>query len=163
MTAVRRVADNWVRQILAAQSRKVIYTGVFLDHAAKQRLVGLLGQTHTQLYAHHMTIWVIADGGDPDLASLPLGKTVTLKVVAVAEDDKGQAVIVETPSVIKPQKRIPHITVSTALGVSPAYSKNLVGDVDKVVRSRGLPTIQGRVGWWDGQQERYDMPENGAQ
>ena len=121
----------------------------------QRRLVDRFGQVHSELFAHHMTIWTHHDGGDPRLEELPLGKFIALKIVGYAEDAKGQAVVVDPPSILAPRGRIPHITISTAAGVPPAYAKFLVRSAE--ARS-GMPTVRGRVGWWDGENVRFDIP-----
>jgi hypothetical protein len=88
-----------------------------------------------------------------------MGKTVALKIVGYVVDDKGQAVVVQPPARLRPHGgRLPHVTISTAMGVPPAYSKMLTEAFDPDQARRGFPTIEGRVGWWDGQQVRFDVP-----
>ena len=153
-----RISERWLRSILAAGSDTVMYTAVFLSPMDRQRLIKRFGQEHSQAYAHHMTLWHRDDGGDPGLETLPIGKTVDLKIVGYVVDDKGQAVLIQPPTGIRPKHRIPHITISTAIGVVPAYSKMLMETTDKNQARRGFPSLQGRVGWWDGTKERFDIP-----
>ena len=72
-------------------------------------------------HAHHVTL-----GGARWLRSMgiPLGADVTLRVVGLAADDRGQAVLVESP--VPSINRHPHVTVATARGVLPVYSNELL-------------------------------------
>ena len=155
-----RVAAQWLRQIVRAFVPKadVRYTGIFLDPMNQQRLVKRFGQKFPQLQAHHMTLWSVMDeSGGPDLESLPLGKTVDLRVVGYAEDDKGQAVVVAPPAGFRPGRgRLPHITISTAPGVKPVYSNELLRHAD--IATGTFPKIEGKVGWWDGTRAHFDLP-----
>lgn len=161
MSAEGKVADRWVRQVLAAS--KVLYTGVFLTPASQRRLLQEVGQAHSQLFAHHMTIWVKNDGGSPQLEDLPLGQKVSLRVVDYVADDEAQAVVVEPPSIARPRNgRIPHITISTIAGTPPSYSNRLIADRDRGTPRPDVSEIEGLVGWWDGKQARYDFPEGGV-
>lgn len=151
------VAERWLRQIIAAQSTTVVYIGVFLPPMDRQRLLRRFEPIHPEIFAHHMTLWTIHDSGDPDLDTLPLGKMVDLKIVGYAEDAKGQAVLVSPPTRLWPRNgRVPHITLSTATGVPPVYSNTLVESGE--VEHGSFLKVQGRVGWWDGSQARFDMP-----
>jgi len=132
---------------------------VFIEPMDQQRLIKRFGQRHPDRHADHMTLWSFQDGGDPGLQNLPLGKTVSLKVIGHAADDKGQVVIIQSPTKIRPRGRNPHITISTIPGVPPAYSKTLIaGTWDEDEARRGLPTVKGKVGWWDGHKIRFDIP-----
>ena len=141
----------WQRDILATGWAEdgLVYVGVFLSNMDKLRLIRKYGQTHGDLHAHHMTVWFHSDGeaDKPDFSRLPWGKDVALKVVGYVEDDKAQAVVVQPPTILRPAGRIPHITISTAPGVTPLYSNELArrrhGEP-----VRGAPSIKGKVGWY---------------
>ncbi len=143
-----RVARLWTkRQIRAAYARPddgVVYIGVFIASMDKLKLIRNHGQAHSELHAHHMTVWHFADGSaPPDFSKLPWGRDVALKVVGYAEDDKAQAVVVQPPPVLRPSGRTPHLTLSAASGVPPAYSNDLIR---KAKKARG-PAIKGKLGW----------------
>lgn len=89
---------------------------------------------HPEVHADHVTIlWgpEIADLESPDLGSI-----VQFSVIGYAEDRKAQAVVVILPPKIGAMvNRTPHITVSTAPGVAPAYSNEMLHKgFDRVAR-----------------------------
>lgn len=118
---VARVASRWM--LSRARDTKVIYVGAFLTPMSRSRLLRDFPPTHPNVHADHMTIWY--DPPEDVVEDLPLGRQVRLKVIGLAEDDRGQAVVVR-PEGVKSRNRTPHITISTAGGVTPAYSNNLV-------------------------------------
>lgn len=71
-----------------------------------------------------MTVWYDPPEGVLGKLAPMFGKKVKLKVVGYAEDDKGQAVVIQTRLPIKGQH--PHITVSVASGTKAAYSNTLL-------------------------------------
>jgi len=157
---ISKVAERWLRKLLALSSEeRPLYTAIFLSPMDRARLFRRFGQTHPVQIAHHMTIWYFEEGGDPNLAGLPLGQTVPLKVIGYANDDRAQAVIVQPPAKLQLKAgRVPHITLSTENGVTPVYSNKLIKKTWDVEEAQsGLPTVRGKVGWWDGIRERYDL------
>jgi hypothetical protein len=131
-----------------------VYIGIFLTPASHAHLVSTFDPIHPKVFAHHLTLWVKSDGTPPNV---PYGAMVSLRVIGHVWDDKAQAVLVSTPTGIKVEGgRTPHITISTLPEVPPAYSKDLVreGDIKHVSM-----TLQGRVGWWNGSEARFDEPD----
>jgi hypothetical protein len=61
---------------------------------------------------------------EEDVAATPIGEPGTLRVVGIAADEKGQAVLVE-PS-YPSTNPMPHVTVAVAEGVKPVYSNELL-------------------------------------
>lgn len=159
MDRVGHLAERWLRFLLATSS-EVVYVGVFLPPMAKQRLLRAFPPEHPTVYAHHMTVWHFAGGGE--MPDLPWGKTVDLKVVGHFRNDRVQAVVVEPPTRLRPVGRTPHITISTEAGVSPVASNNLVPGPGELEPVRGLPTVRGVIGWVDGQ-EKVHFEAPGAQ
>jgi len=107
-----------------------------------------------------MTIWHFKDGEETRPHSLPWGKSVAVKVVGEVSDEKAQVLIVKPPTKFRTVAgRTPHVTVSTATGVVPAYANDLIrkksGDMD--IR-KGYPAFKARVGWWDGGMAHFDAP-----
>jgi len=136
-----------------AKLKKALWAGVILDNPEflltwfKRHVEPL----HAKHSAHHMT--VIFKPTPAQMVKLDLGSKVTLHVVAYAADDKGQAVVLSGYRNAD-ANREPHITVSTAPGVSPAYSNDLIaGGVTPV----DGPTLTGRVGFFDGKADRFDF------
>ena len=144
---MNRVASRWVRRLAA----KVAYIGVFLSDSDRERLLKKFPPIHSQVQAHHLTIWFHTDGKMPDVN---FGDVVGMKVIGYAEDDKAQVVAVQVPASLRPQGRMPHITISVSPGIPPKYAKDLVQSAD------GVPsfTIRGRIGWWDKDSAKFDPP-----
>lgn len=146
MNRIAAVVDRWMRSIIAkAGSEEVIYVGVFLPPMARQRLLRSFPAEHPTTWAHHMTVWHFQDGGD--VPNVPWGKTVDLKVLGHYNNDQAQAVVVAPPTGLRPVSRTPHITISTASGVSPKVSNDVVPPPGEVEPVAGLPAIKGQVGW----------------
>ena len=164
MTSSRKVAGAWLRRIAEKDRHdEMLYVAVFLSPMERQTLIKRFGQKHPELHAHHMTIWFYKDGDPPfELADLPLGKTIPLKIVGYVEDEQAQVVIVQPPSKFRPMSgRTAHITISTEKGVLPAYANALIEKARDAGEARkGFPSLGGKMGWWDGRRERYDVPVN---
>lgn len=155
---VTRVAARWLSR-LALGTPEVVYTAVFLAPMDRHRLLNRFPPVHPEVFAHHMTIWFRGDSADPGLEALPLGQTVALKILGHAHDDKAQAVVVQPPTALRPFGQKAHVTISTAPGVLPVYSNTLLVQTwDAESARRGYPVLRGRVGWWDGQKERFNLP-----
>ena len=162
MTPITKLADRWVRHILAGVTPEndVVYAGVFLPPMSKQKLLKAFPPLHPTLWAHHMTVYHFQDGGDVPL--LPWGKTVALKVIGHFDARGAQAVVVDAPTRLRPPGRTPHITISTASGVNSATSKDVVPAVQDVVPVRGMPAIKGVVGWVDSREKVHFEPPPSA-
>jgi hypothetical protein len=102
------------------------YLSAKLTPMARQKLLRAFPAIHKDLRADHMTVWY--DPPDHILEQLEplIGKKVRLKVVGYAEDDKGQAVAIDTR--LPTKGRIPHVTVSVGGGVKAVYSNNLLAN-----------------------------------
>tara|TARA_Y100000310_G_C20463316_1_gene706392 strand:+ start:402 stop:926 length:525 start_codon:yes stop_codon:yes gene_type:complete len=138
----------------AKKKKKALYVGVFLTPTGAQMLDNWWGtvvqkEFLAKHFSHHMTIKF--KPSPEEVVSLPIGEDVTLKIIGYGEDDKGQAVMV---SGVRSSNDIPHITVSTAEGVSPVYSNELLGmgitEVDG-------PELDARIGFHNGKEVRYDF------
>jgi hypothetical protein len=126
-------------------AKGITYTGVFLTEPSHHALLQWWA-SHTKLpllggktFAHHMTIKFKPSAAD--VAQLTLGTKVKLHVVGWAADEKGQAVLVE-PVGVKSDNKHAHITISTASGVGPVYSNELLG---KGVTHANGPTLEGVI------------------
>jgi len=154
--SVTKLAYRWI--LKQARISEVVYLGLFLSPMDQKKLLQKFGKLHPVVYADHMTIWYFKDGGDPNLESLPLGKSFSLKIIGYAEDEKAQAVIVRPPTKFKPKAgRVPHITLTTESGVSAQYSNILIAQSTQKSPLKGLPTITGKLGWFDGEKARFDL------
>ena len=145
-----------VKDILkyAKKKKKALYTGAFLTPSGAEMLDNWWGTAVREgfldkHFRHHMTIKF--KPSVEEVVSLPIGQDVTLKIVGYASDDRGQAVLVAG---VDSTNELPHITVSTAEGVSPVYSNELlsagVTEVDG-------PELDARIGFHNGKEVRYDF------
>ena len=117
------------------------YIGLFLSNAARTELLTKVTPGHIDLHADHVT--VLHAGEAPSkvdfvnsLAKVKSlfkpGDTVDIKVLGMVNDADAQAVVVELPPALanlNPGK-IFHITISTATGVPPKYSNELVQNTE---------------------------------
>ena len=136
------IADDLILRVAnkhMLSGRKPVYIGVFLSSSAHAELLRHFPPIDPDVHAHHMSLFL--KPSVEQLQEVPLGLEVRIDVVGYAEDDQGQAVLVR-PHGVSPAGRIPHITISTANGVAPVYSNQLLmGDVMHV---HG-PTLEGVV------------------
>jgi len=153
--------DKLIRRWILKQANHlgVVYLGFFLPLMEQKKLLKKFGKKHPNIHTDHMTIWFFQDGGDPQLEKLPLGKSFPLKIIGYVEDDKAQVALVQLPSKFKLRSgRIAHITLTAASGVPPKYSKELIAHSSRKDIQKGLPTVTGKLGWFDGEKVRYDQP-----
>lgn len=121
-TAAERVAERF--QIEAATPT---YTAIFLDDSSKRRLL-MWWRTSVRkpllpiVFADHVTLRFRPSKAEVE--KTPVGENALVQVIGWAEDEKGQAVLVR-PSVAS-ANRMPHVTISTAHGVNPVYSNQLL-------------------------------------
>jgi hypothetical protein len=110
----------------AKQGKKVLYVALILDEASRQAAqdwfveeagVALLPTVIT----HHVTLQF--KPSEEQLAQLAVGSRAAVRAVGWAADASAQAVVV---SGVEAYSGIPHVTVATATGVPPAYSKTLL-------------------------------------
>lgn len=91
--------------------KQILYTMVKVD---KRQLLKLFPPIHENVFTHHSTIeW------KPETLTVPLGKEVTLSILGRLTNDKVDVLLVNNPWSKNPY---PHITLSTAKGVSPVES-----------------------------------------
>lgn len=83
------------------------------------------------VHVNHVTLKFEPEAAD--LEAVTLGSKVAVEVVGWAEDERAQAVRVTLP--VKSASPIPHVTVATAKGTPPSYSKELL--------ARGVTSVQG--------------------
>ena len=97
------------------------WVGIFLDARSKAALAKEYSFLHDKIKNDHVTlVYGCADPGYKEL----VGKTVSLKVVGHAADDKAQAVAVSGYDRL--DGGIPHVTLSVAPGVAAKYSNDLL-------------------------------------
>ena len=151
----RKDQEKIAKRVSEAFKKNIIYIGVFLDDNSKQRLknwwVEETGkELLDELYTHHMTLHFRPSPSEAE--QYPVGKEVELNVIGYAEDEKGQAVLVDTP--VRSQNENPHVTIATDGSTPPYYSNELLKE--GVQRVSGGIVLKGRVGYWDGQKPRYE-------
>jgi hypothetical protein len=139
--------------------KKPVYSGVFLDTNAMRILLAWFErETGVALLPDvpkdpHLTI--AFKPSLREVEEMPLGYTVKLTVTGWAADEKSQVLTVKGfPS----DRTHPHITLATAPGVSPAYSKELL-DREAINQVHGGPTVEGLVGYYDGKVQ-YRVPQD---
>ncbi len=98
------------------------YIAAFLTEESHKKLLEFLPAKYPNIYAHHVTLHYKPTHSD--LSRYQIGQKVMLKITAFAEDDKAQACVIETD--IPSQNKHPHITLSTAEGIEPVYSNELL-------------------------------------
>jgi hypothetical protein len=96
---------------------KIIYTALFIKNIPA--LIDMYPPQHSVVFAHHMTIAFRPSS----LAGINIGMESNLKIIGRAQDEKGDALLVQTTRSTKPY---PHITLSCAAGVPPTYSSQLI-------------------------------------
>jgi hypothetical protein len=133
---------------------KAIYAGVILDPTSREELktwFATLSPLRGKVLAHHLT-WAFKPTSE-DLASLPIGQPVTLRVVGYANREGVQAVVVTGAET---RNAVAHITVAVDQGVSPVRSNDvLAGGYTPLVG----PELAGRWGWFDGKGDQFTLAE----
>jgi hypothetical protein len=98
-------------------SQKISYTALFVDNIPV--LKKLFPPKFEREFYHHSTIAF----QPADLTGLELGRKQQLKIIGIASDEKCEALLVLNP---KSLNKYPHITLSTAEGISPNYSNEML-------------------------------------
>jgi hypothetical protein len=132
---------------------KAIYAGVILTPEAQRELktwFAGLSPLREKVLAHHLT-WAFKPTSE-ELAALPVGQPVTLKVVGYVDREGIQAVVVTGAETRNP---IAHVTVAVDIGVSPVHSNTvLAAGYTPVVG----PALAGKWGWFDGKGDQFTLP-----
>lgn len=104
------------------------YVAVVLDIESSQRLLALA--IHPNHYAHHSTLFYHPEEETyEEHFGEYLGKRVTMQVTGIYQNSFGQCVsILEIDDV--PRNRSPHITISCAEDIKPAYSNTLMQEAE---------------------------------
>lgn len=105
-----------------------VYVGLFLDATARAKVLRTCPPLHTNVLSEHVTLFYRPTKAY--VRNVELGDTVTVRLAEAMHDARGQTVRVEfaVPLALKMRNKIPHITVSTAEGVSAYYSNELLED-----------------------------------
>ena len=98
------------------------YLAVVLTPESRTELLQQVPAKHANVFAHHLTIAFKPDESVYSKYANLVGETTKMTITGEASDEQGQAVLVEGPS----ENPNPHITISCAPGVKPAYSNTLL-------------------------------------
>jgi len=112
-------------------AKNIVYIGVFLSDDSRASLLSAFPPKHEKTLADHVTLKFKPKPEEAE--ALELGSFVTMKVVGYAEDEKGQAVVIELIdagqdilTLTANANKILHITISVSAGTSPVYSNALL-------------------------------------
>jgi hypothetical protein len=149
--------ERLIEKVSSKKNRKPIYIAAFLTNEGQNDLKNwwesnVRKPLHSKSFMHHMTIKL--KPSMEEVLALSIGEEVGLSIVGFGEDEQGQAVAISTH--IPVAANIPHITVSTAEGVSPVYSNKLLENNFKEISG---PTLMARIGYWNGKEAKFDYPE----
>lgn len=134
-------------QTQGAEKINILYTGYFVKDIPA--LTSQFIPKHEKVLGHHSTI-AFKPG---TLDGTEVGTDVALKVIGRVSDEKGDALLVESP---KSNNKHPHITLSVAKGVSPVYSNEMIenaftnGTVELFPEPIIIDTTEG---YFDGKQD----------
>lgn len=136
---------------------KIAYVGLFLDRPDYHEVLQECPPKHPNLYAHHCTLQLSPATLNEVLRGM-LGLSFRLPGVREVWDDKGQALEVTLPPVFRsffPQGgKIPHVTLSCAVGVKPAYSNTLLASPANEAPTKAV-IREARLGVFDGSRIHY--------
>jgi hypothetical protein len=128
-------------KISSRDTSRIIYTAIVLDNRSRQQLHSRYPGIHENYFANHVTLTFGKNEPHPRH-----GEQVNFVADGYANDNKGEAVTVNIGD-IEHTTTIPHITISTASGIPPKYSQELLsGKIEKI------PPIQlsGRIAAYNG-------------
>lgn len=125
------------------------YSAIFLTPESRAALLVAIPPVHATVLADHMTL--LYKPSVLELGALPVGLSVQISVLGAAQDAQGQAVMVRVLSddlSLQSTNLNPHVTVSTAAGISAAYSNTLLLGVSaaQLARPREALVLEGLVG-----------------
>jgi len=123
---------------ISQRQPRIISNAIILDEPSQQALRSAYPGKHEKYSGHHVTL----DYGKNQYHK-DFGKKATVIVLGYAKDDKAEALLVSTGG-IHSDNANPHITISTAPGVAPVYSNELLSKGNEGV-DESL-TLHGTVG-----------------
>lgn len=103
------------------------YLAFVLDRESKERVLKHFPAVHPKIKAHHVTLmYDIEEEHMDNFLRIDCRGMMDIRVIAHAFDDRVQAVAVTVnDTMVRPDQKLYHITVSTAMGV-PASESNLL-------------------------------------
>jgi len=122
--------------------RKILYTALILDNASHTTVQEWFKQVSGEsllnnILAHHITIQFKPT--EDQVSAVGIGTEASVNVVGWVSDEKAQVVVVSGLTV---SSGTPHITVATASGVLPEYSKQLLQGKINMVEG---PELTGKI------------------
>ena len=147
------------------KKRKAVFTELVINDAGAAAIQNAMrevtgGDLLPNVNSHHLTL---AFKPAPEaVVALPIGETVKLTVVGFAADNRAQAVLCVVPEGLTCTNEHPHITVATGTdketgkAISPKTSNDVLAEVGVTTFAQPL-TIEARVGFFNGKEDRYDF------
>jgi len=102
-----------------------VYAAAFLESPSSALLCATYPPIHVHEYCDHMTIAFLPTPDQLLQLQSSIGITFVLKVVGYGQDDRGQAVVVQS-SIVNLGQEVTHVTVSTRNDTSPVYSNDML-------------------------------------
>lgn len=116
---------------MEVQKTLFCYAGLFLTPSSREALLQAFPPSHPIVHSDHVTL--VFCPTDETIATLPLGASVQIHVIAEAQDQSAHAVLVriaDSRPEVQTMNKYPHITISIAEGVSPVYSNTLLENTE---------------------------------
>ena len=105
---------------------KIIYWAIKLDIPSKVALLSAYPPKHPKVFAEHMTIAFSPSDVLIERMEKICGHKREIKITGHAEDEYGQAVVVNSEVPGRLDEGLAHVTISCADGVGPVYSNKLL-------------------------------------
>jgi hypothetical protein len=105
---------------------KVNYIGLFLTPESRRQLLDWCPPIHKNISADHITLAFKPDAETLAKLTPLLGQNFEVRLTDAVADDKGQAMGVIIKDLPFVENLFPHITISCAEGIQPAYSNELM-------------------------------------
>ncbi len=120
----------------------IVYHALFVEN--KSKLKAMFPAVHPNIFYHHSTI----EFKPKNSSRIELGRIVNLPIIGRITTDKVDALLVEND---KSTNKFPHITLSTAQGVSPIKSNEAFEQYPEKIEMFKTPLFVDTVeGFFDG-------------
>lgn len=132
---LKESGEVYLNRNIPDTTETIVYSAVFFD---KKLLIRKYGSVYPNVYAGHSTIQF----KPKDISNLPIGKKLNIKVLGRLTTSKVDVLIVENKL---STRKFPHITLSTANGVTPSESNDEIEkNKNLIVKMNGI--LKGTVG-----------------
>jgi len=144
-----QMKNSWLETIIQTRA---CYTGAFLDEEEKVKILKQFPPSFQNIFTDHLTIKY--KPSQEEMSDLALGEKVLLTAVALAKDEKAEALLIQTDISANSH---PHITISTAPGIEPSYSNQLL----EKANFKEIPPfdINARIGLSAGKKIFFEEPD----